>query len=415
MKGVRVLIVGADETGLQLAGHVRAAGGHATVVSDLVAGTRTFRVGSGVITFGRARARERHLRFNQWDDVAPAITGLEFHQVDAGTTRLRWTGRLQALALSVHSADRRIGWANQLRDRGVPLLSGPTRAAEVEALADDHDLVVVTELPSDSNLVRVFRPVAEQRLVKPARHLAAASFDDVTSTPGEVIVMAILPGLGEIAIIPSYVGTPGSVLGRRCHLVVVEARPGQLLDVFPRNEDPYQRADRILGVVRSVLPSAARRFRRARLTHAEGVAVGAVASAERDPVGYLPRSGRPMLCGGGIAISMDPLGSQDINCGSDFAALCGRAIEEHRGEFTADWMRHVSDLWRVTSAYPARTLTETLLTPPVTMMRLLALARHQPGVADSLVGLYEDPFRLGVVDQLASTGLPSAENRAGYG
>lgn len=391
MRDARVLVVGAGETGLQLAAHVRHNGGQATLLTDTPPDRVAAQpVRSTQVKVGLARRHEATLGLDVWPE-APQITGLLFQLVQGGQVAMGWQGALAEPAVSVNQPDRFAIWLAMLADRGVDIRVGPMTVAEVDRLAAAHDLVVVTGAPRDSDLHELFAPDPAFPSAPPARRIAVSYYDGVEPLPGNVVQLALLPGLAEILLIPAYQGDPAGGDWRSCHIVMIEAVPGGPLDSFADRTDPEDRARHVLDLLRERAPCLSERCGRARLTDRRGTLVGAVRPVVRRPVGHLPGTHRPVLCGGDIAVLNDPLGASGANNGSQFAAICARRIAEHDGPFDGEWMRCCSEEWRTRFAYPSRTFTETLLNPTDDMLGLLAAAVHSPDVAQRIVGLFEDP------------------------
>lgn len=394
--GMRALIIGAGESGLQMAAHVRAGGGQATVLTptapDMVA---LAPVRSTQVKVWRTRDHEQALGLDLWPD-APQISGLWCQLVDQGRLLAEWRGQLSRPAVSVNQPDRFAAWLEILADRGVQIQAQsaqPITAAYVETLAEDYDLVVATASPRGSDLAELFPLDSDYPEQEPARQLAAVYLDDVEPAPNDDVQLVLLPQ-GDLLLIPAYFGDRTSGEGRRCHVVLLEARPGSALDVFGAVHNPDERAAAMLRLLRENVPTMADRCSRARLADQRGTLVGAVSRRVREPVGYLPRSGRPVASLGDLAVRMDPLGAQGANSASDGAVIFARRALAHSGPYDGRFLTACSDEWRETRAYPALQLTSLLLDPPPPIQQLLLDAAGQPHLAETIVGLFEQPWVL---------------------
>ncbi len=399
--GTRLLVVGAGETALQMAAHIRDGGGHATVLTptppeEVAAGP----VRSTQVKVWRTREHERALGLDLWPE-APQIRGMWFQAVENGQVLFEWRGKLSNPAVSVNQPDRFAAWLGLLADRGVGIHAQPRQpitAAYVDRLAQDHDMVVVTTSPKGSDLADLFPVDPAFPARPPARQLAAVYLDGVEPTPDNDVQFALLPE-GEVLLIPAYFGDRTTTEGRACHVVLVEARPGTALDAFQDVPAPAARTELLLRLLREYAPSVAARCGRATLVDRRGTLAGAVSTAVRQPVGHLPGSGRPVASLGDLAVSMDPVAAQGANSASDGAAIFARRALAHAGPFDESFLTACSEEWRQQRAYPASQLTSLLLDPPPPVRQLLAEAAGQPPLADTVVGLFEAPWLL---DQLLS-------------
>lgn len=394
--GMRLLVVGAGETALQMAAHIRAGGGHATVLTPtppeaVAAGP----VRSTQVKVWRTREHERALGLDLWPE-APQIRGMWFQAVDQGRVLFEWRGKLANPAVSVNQPDRFAAWLGLLADRGVGIhtrADEPITAAYVDELAQDHDMVVVTTSPKGSDLADLFPVDPTVPAPPPGRRLVAVYLDGVEPTPDNDVQFALLPD-GEVLLIPGYFGDRTTDEGRACHIVLLEARPGTALDAFQDVRDPTARTELLLRLLREHAPSVAARCSRATLVDERGTLVGAVKAAVRRPVGHLPGSGRPVASLGDLAVSMDPLAAQGANSASDGAAIYARRALAHSGPFDESFLTGCSDEWRQQRAYPAAQMTSLLLEPPPPVRQLLAEAAAQPALADTVVSLFEAPWML---------------------
>ena len=117
--GIRLLVIGAGESALQLAAHVRAGGGDVTVLTT----TPLERVASGSVRstqvkVWRTREHERNLGLDLWPE-APQIQQLWCQVVNEGKVVADWRGRLSNPAVSVAQVDRFAAWHGVLADRGA--------------------------------------------------------------------------------------------------------------------------------------------------------------------------------------------------------------------------------------------------------------------------------------------------------
>ena len=105
-------IVGAGQSGLQLAIGLRQAGYPVVLLSALTPEQiRNGRVTSSQCMFGTALEHERRLGLNHWDELCPAIDGIEFAVAGGRVLSRRCVGMLGSNAL-------RGRWTSASRCRG---------------------------------------------------------------------------------------------------------------------------------------------------------------------------------------------------------------------------------------------------------------------------------------------------------
>src|SRR5688500_15212642 len=100
---VKIGIVGAGQSGLQLGIGLRRAGYDVVVLSNLTAAQiREGRVTSSQCMFDTALGHERSLGIGFWDADGPQIDGVEFNIAGAGPSKaLSWAARLERPAMSI--------------------------------------------------------------------------------------------------------------------------------------------------------------------------------------------------------------------------------------------------------------------------------------------------------------------------
>src|SRR5580704_7229836 len=116
----KILIVGAGQSGLQLAHGLAQAGYQVRLMAARTADEiRDGRVMSTQAMFDAALQHERDLGINFWEDEAPHFDGIGFSL--AGPHRslaLDWTGHLDAYAQSVDQRVKMSGWMEAFEQRG---------------------------------------------------------------------------------------------------------------------------------------------------------------------------------------------------------------------------------------------------------------------------------------------------------
>src|SRR5215469_11262252 len=108
----KILIVGAGQSGLQLALGLQQHGYDVTVMSSRTpAEIRGGRVMSTQAMFDSALQHERDLRVNYWEDQAPPIQGMQITVAGPdGGKAVNWLGRLDRPGRSVDQRIKMSGW-----------------------------------------------------------------------------------------------------------------------------------------------------------------------------------------------------------------------------------------------------------------------------------------------------------------
>ena len=143
----RIAIVGGGQAGLPLAIGLLEQGYEVTVVTNRTPDDiRRGKVMSSQCMFDPALQIERDLGLDQWADACPPVEGIGFavpHPESAGAKVIDWSARLDLPAQSVDQRVKMPVWLELFESRGGRVLIQDAGIAELEALADDHDLVVL--------------------------------------------------------------------------------------------------------------------------------------------------------------------------------------------------------------------------------------------------------------------------------
>jgi len=121
----RIAIVGAGQSGLQLALGLVGAGHEVTLVSNRTPEQfATGRVQSSQCMFGDALETERALGLDFWSDACPPVEGIAFAvpSPDDGGKAIDWAARLDRPARSVDQRLKLSGWLREYERRGARLV-----------------------------------------------------------------------------------------------------------------------------------------------------------------------------------------------------------------------------------------------------------------------------------------------------
>ncbi|MFI9205620.1 styrene monooxygenase/indole monooxygenase family protein [Streptomyces sp. NPDC053048] len=391
----RILIVGAGQSGLQLALGLQAKGYDVTVMSNRTPEEiRTGRVMSTQIMFRTALRYERELGLNFWEALAPRVEGLGLSVAGTlpgvpGVQRLiDWVGRLEGFAQSVDQRVKMAGWLDTFAERGGRIVVHCAAVSDLDFLAPRYDLVLVAA--GKGELVSLFpRDAARSPYDAPQRSLAVAYVHGLgprTEHPEyDAARCNLVPGAGELWVIPTLT-TSG-----RADILFWEGMPGGPLDVFQNVDGPGEHLARTLELLERYVPWEYGRATAVELTDAQATLAGRYAPTVRDPVGRLPSGGLVLGVGDAVVVN-DPLTGQGSNSAAKCAASYLASIVERGDEpFDANWMRMVFERYWASARYVTR-WTNTMLGSPARHVRsLIAAAGGLQHVADRFANGFDDP------------------------
>src|ERR1700754_594005 len=385
----RIAIVGAGQAGLPLAFGLLDKGYEVTVVSDRTPEQiRSGKVLSSQCMFGAALQIERDLGINHWDDTCPPVDGISFSLQSpdpGGGPLIDWKARLDRPAQSVDQRIKMAAWLAKLESRGARVRIHKAGVTELEALADTHDLVILSAGKGDI-AERFERDAPRSAFDAPQRVLSLsyvhglAEADDYSR-----ISFNVIPSVGEYFVIPAQ------TLSGPCHILFFEGIPQGPFDIWRDALTPGEHLDAAKRLLRTWLPREADRAKRAELTDAHGILTGAFAPVVRKPVLQLP-SGRFVFgLGDAVAIN-DPISGQGSSSATHACKVYLDAIVAHGdAPFTRDWMNQTFEQYWTYAEAVTQWTNSLLMPPPQFRLRLLDAAVRSPAIASAIVNGFDDP------------------------
>ncbi|NIJ12320.1 flavin-dependent dehydrogenase [Saccharomonospora amisosensis] len=389
----KILIVGAGQSGLQLALTLRQHDYDVTVMSARTPDEiRAARVMSTQCMFDDALTIERKHRINLWDDVAPAITHQGFSLAGPdGDRALNWAGEWPGPAQSVDQRVKMARWLELFEDWGGKVIIHGVTTADLNTLAGMYDLTIVAA--GKGELVELFdRDDSRSVHTRPQRALSVAYLHGVgprPELPGSVYVwMNIIPGIGENINIPGY------TLSGACDILYMSGIPGGPFDAFSDRPDPYEQVRRQLELFKQYIPWEYERFKDAELTDPKGTLTGGYPPVVRKPVGELP-SGNIVLGMADVVVANDPVTGQ----GSNNAARCAEIyldgiLSRADQPFDAAWMRQTFERYWEHARHVTRFTNMMLEPPPEHVQMILGAAQTNQVVADRFANGVNNPSDL---------------------
>ncbi|CAI0899490.1 Uncharacterised protein [Serratia entomophila] len=386
-----IAIVGAGQSGLQLALGLLAAGYRVTLMTNRDAESlRRGRVMSSQCMFHSALESERCSQLNFWEEQAPPIEGIGLSIADpqgAGAAALSWRAGLDSYAQSVDQRLKMPGWMAAFEDGGGRLVIADAGVAELERLSAEHDLVLLAA--GKGEVVKRFAVDRARSLFdRPQRALALTYVHGMRPMDaGGQINFNLIPGVGE------YFTFPALTLSGPCDIMVFEGLPGGEMDCWQGLDTPERHLRQSLAILRRWLPWEAERCGEVELTDAMGTLAGGFTPCVRQPVLTLP-SGHRVLGMADALVLNDPITGQGSNSAAKCAAIYLQRILAHRdAAFDSRWMEETfDDYWHY--ARHVVSWTNSLLQPPQPhVMALLGSAAQAEPLAGKIVNGFDDPGR----------------------
>ncbi|MFD5747246.1 styrene monooxygenase/indole monooxygenase family protein [Streptomyces sp. NPDC127033] len=386
----KILIVGAGQSGLQLALGLQSRGYEVTLMSNRTPDEiRAGRVMSTQCMFGTALQHERDLQLNFWEAQAPRIEGLGVSVAAPDSARaVDWLGRLNGYAQSVDQRVKMAGWLETFAHRGGQLVIHGAAVSDLDYFSRMYDLSLVSA--GKGELVSMFaRDRARSPYDAPQRALAVSYVHGVAPRPEhpgvEAVRCNLVPGVGEFFVMPALT-TSG-----RADILFWEGIPGGPLDVFRGVRRPARHLALTLELMERFTPWEHARATKAELTDSGGTLTGRYAPTVRDPVGRLPGGGL-VLGVADVVVANDPITGQGSNTAAKCAASYLDSIVGHGDRpFDEAWMRAAFDrFWDV--ARHATKWTNAMLGPaPEHVLKLIGAGERLPPVADRFANGFDDP------------------------
>ena len=383
----RIAIIGAGQSGLQLALGLLDAGYEVTLVSDRSAEEiRGGYVMSSQCMFDSALQTERDLKLNLWEQECPRVEGISFTVPGArGEKSIDWSARLDNYAQAVDQRIKMPRWMAEFEAHGGELLIAEAQIPDVESYARSHDLTVVAT--GKGNLGRLFeRDASRSPYEKPQRALALTYVKNMAPR-GDFpsVCFNLIPGVGEYFVFPALTETGP------CEIMVFEGVPGGPMDCWMDVRSPEQHLAKSKWILDTFLPWEAERCADIELTDPHGILSGALTPVVRKPVASLP-SGRKILGLADAVVLNDPITGQGSNNAAKSADIYLKCIIEQADRpADAAWMEQTFDRYWTGYARWVTEWTNLLLNPAPHVFKIFASAAKLPEVAGAVANGFDDP------------------------
>lgn len=386
----KILVVGAGQSGLQLALGLQSYGYEVTLMSNRTADEiRSGRVMSTQCMFHTALQHERDLQLNFWESQAPRVEGLGVSVAAPDSSRATdWLGRLDGIAQSVDQRVKMAGWMETFAQRGGQLVIHGAAVSDLDYFARTYDLVLVSA--GKGELVAMFgRDAARSTYDTPRRMLSVAYVHGLgprAEHPGlEAVRCNLVPGVGELFVMPTL-----TVTGR-ADILFWEGIPGGPVDVFQGIKDPADHLSLTLELMERYTPWEYSRATKVELTDANATLSGRYTPTVRNPVGRLPGGG-VVLGVADVVVANDPVTGQGSNSAAKCAASYLESILAHGDrEFDEAWMRATFERHWESARHTTRWTNAMLGPPPAHVLDMFEAAGRLQPVADRFANGFDDP------------------------
>jgi flavin reductase (DIM6/NTAB) family NADH-FMN oxidoreductase RutF len=385
----RIAIIGAGQSGLQLALGLLDNGFAVTLYSDRSADEiRLGRVMSSQCMFDSALEIERDQNLNFWEQECPKVDGISFTVPDQiGGKTIDWAARLDNYAQSVDQRLKIPRWLSEFEKRGGELIIKAADLQDLEACVRSHDLTIVAS--GKGALAQLFeRDASRSPFSTPQRALALTYVKGMSPRqPYPAVCFNLIPNVGEYFVFPALTTTGP------CEIMVFEGVPGGPMDYWSDITTPVEHLARSQQILERFLPWEAERCQHIELTDDNGILAGQLTPTVRKPIAIV--SGKPVLGLADAVVLNDPITGQGSNNAARCAEIYLDSILEHRdGAPDADWMQQTFDRYWTGYAQWVVEWTNLLLHPPQHVIRLLDCAGRISAVASAFVNGFDDPRTL---------------------
>src|SRR5690349_1893631 len=383
----KICIIGAGQSGLQLALGLLQNGYEVTVISNKTPEQiHDGRVTSSQFMFHDSLQNERDLGINFWEKECPITEGIAFTIPGPGKERaLFWEAKLDHYGQSVDQRVKFPGWMKEFARRGGNLVIKDTGAADVEDEAQKNDLVIVAAGKGEIN--KMFeRDTANSPYDKPMRALALTYVKGMKPrTPFTAVSFNLVPGVGEYFVFPAL-----TVTGP-CEIMVFEGVPGGPMDCWSDVKSPQEHLAKSKWILDSFMPLEAERCHNLELTDENGILTGRFPPTVRRPVCKLS-GGRLALGMGDVVATNDPITGQGSNTASKCATIyLKRILERGNKPFDAAWMQQTFDSFWEYAQWVVRWTNSLLVPPAPQILQLMGAASQISPLARRIANGFNNP------------------------
>ncbi|MBL1102012.1 styrene monooxygenase/indole monooxygenase family protein [Streptomyces coffeae] len=331
--------------------------------------------------------RERHLGVDFWPVEEYGYTC--HHHYVGGSGPLRFRGDFSRGSSAIDYRLYLPKLTEVFQQRGGDLRIGALRTEDVEGVAGQHDLVVVSAGRGAFTSLFPRRPEYSP-FEAPQRRLCVGLYHGVTPSEPKGVTISMSPGHGELLEIPMF--------SREGHVTALlfENIPGgdlAILADLKYDDDPALFTKTVLSKVAQHHPDTFERIDPAqfRLTSPQDLLQGALVPTVRADYAELP-GGTFALAAGDAHAVVDPLLGQGANSASHSAWVIGRAILDDLG-FDEMFCQRVAKLRSDVVLSAAQWTNLMLQPPPAHLLGLMGAMNENKAAADEFTDNFDYPDR----------------------
>jgi hypothetical protein len=382
-----IAIVGAGQSGLQLAFALHRDGHDVTLYSDRTPEQiAVSRLPSSTCLFSHALDRERALDICLWDGEKPLVD-LTFVRIAGGPDAdlaISFDGRFARHAQSVDQRLKFSVWLQLLSERGAKVVYGPVDVPALESIAAANDLTIVAAGKGD--IARLFSTdTARMTFDRPQRSIGLAALANCVHDAPDGVYYNIRPGVGEAFGIPMVTASGPAIAW------VMEAVPGGPMDRWAQATTPAEMLALTKRTFADFFHWDHDRVAGADLADENAWLCGAVPPTIRRPIATLP-SGAKVVGMADVVVLNDPACGQGANNASAHADVMHRLIADH-GEAPFDdafMQRSFDEFWSY-AQWPTA-FTNALISPlPSHVLQFMGAATQLQEVANRFINTFDDP------------------------
>ncbi len=383
----KIAIVGAGQSGLQLALGLQQNGYDVTVVSNRTP-EQIFkgRVTSSQFMFHDSLQNERDLGINFWEEQCPITEGIAFSiPAPDGSRALFWEAKLDHYGQSVDQRVKFAGWMEEFARRGGKVVIQDAGVQDLDEYAASNDLVLVAA--GKGEIARLFeRDESRSPFDTPMRALALTyARNMVPRRPFTAVAFSLIPGVGEYFVFPAL------TVNGECEIMVFEGVVGGPMDCWQDVRSPELHVQRSKEILERWLPWEAERCHNIELTDEMGTLAGRFAPTVRKPICKLPSSGLALGMADVVVLN-DPVTGQGSNTASKAATVYLRRILEREDKpFDAAWMQETFDIFWDYAQWVVRWTNSLLVPPEPQILQLMGAASQIPALASKISNGFNNP------------------------
>ena len=384
----RIAIVGGGQAGMPLALGLLDKGYDVTVATNRKPDeVRAGQVMSSQCIFDPALRIERDLGIDEWGDACPPVQGIGFavpHPEQAGAKAIDWAAPLDRPAQAVDQRLKMPVWLERFAARGGNLLIQDVGVAELETLAQSHDLVILAAGKGEVVAVRA------RRRALAVRQAATRAGADLCARPGahaRLFARVLQPGARRRRVLR----VPRADAQRPLRHHGVRGRARRPAGLLARPQIASRAPGREQAFPDTYLPWEGARAAKVELTDAKGILAGAFAPTIRKPVMTLP-SGKLVFGLGDAVVVNDPVTGQGSNNATKAAKVYLDAILAHgdaplHARMDGTDLRALLGLCQVGGAMDQLAAAAA----PPHILQVLGAAQQPPGLAGLIANGFNHP------------------------